>query len=373
MGIFNAEGRIGAPQQVLVAVQLFPVSAAWIRKHVYVEVCRLQIQEAFLARAGVVGMGKGQAFETHVAHFVLGVFTQNAEQSIEARCNHVGSRHAFAFTGLVIKRLILFVQVPFTRSVNQVVGIFQIKDLLLGRIAHEGGTEHGESAVEQLGAFRILGDELCGAAVYLGLFQAQNVFGPGNHQVDFDILDVLDILDVVGRDIEGTARRVHLRESHKIVVETAVAFFLCVNHIGEACANSLTVVHVKLAESAFHAFGFPDVVRLVVNGPARNGHTARNERFFAIGSFITHVVAVLTAVAFIKCNGCGERVGSFAKNDFDVAGHRTVNSAHGFLCLRDRLERSIFCTRGSITARGGHIEGCLRRGKRHARHHQTEG
>lgn len=96
---------------------------------------------------------------------------------------------------------------------------------------------------------------------------------------------------------------VHLREAHEIVVETAITLFVCGNHVGEARADSLAVVHVKLAESAFHAFGFPDVVRLVVNGPARNGHTAGNERFFAIGRFITHVMAVLTAIGFGEVDG----------------------------------------------------------------------
>ena len=43
MCIFNAERSIGAPQQILVAVQLFPVSAARIRKDIHIEVCCLQI------------------------------------------------------------------------------------------------------------------------------------------------------------------------------------------------------------------------------------------------------------------------------------------------------------------------------------------
>ena len=43
MRIFDAERRIGAPQQILVTVQLFPVSAARIRKDIHIEVCCLQI------------------------------------------------------------------------------------------------------------------------------------------------------------------------------------------------------------------------------------------------------------------------------------------------------------------------------------------
>ena len=271
----------------------------------------------------------------------------------------MGRRHAFTGTRLIVKYVFLFVQVPFTRSINQVVGIFEIEDLLFGRIAHEGGSEHRVCAVEQLGTFRILGDELCRTAVHLGLFKTQDVFGPGNHQVDFDILNVLDILDVVGRDIEGAPRRVHLRETHKVVVKAAIAFFIRGNYIRETCANSLTVVHVKLAETAFYAFGFPDVVRLIVNGPAGNAHTAGNQGLFAIGRLIAHVVAILTAIAFVKANRCREHISSFAKNHFDVARHGTVNRANGLLGLRNRLEGSVLCTLVRVASARRHIESRL--------------
>ena len=171
MRIFDAERRIGAPQQILVTVQLFPVSAARIRKNINIEVCRLQIQKTFFAGASIVGMGEGQAFERHVTHLVLGILTQDAEQGIESRRNHMGRRHAFTGTRLIVKYVFLFVQVPFTRSVNQVVGIFEIEDLLLGRIAREGFAKHRISAMEQFGTFRILGNELCRTAVYLSLFK----------------------------------------------------------------------------------------------------------------------------------------------------------------------------------------------------------
>ena len=75
VSIFDTEAGIRTPQQILVAVQFFPVSAARIRKDIHIEVCSLQIQETFFAGAGIVGMCKDQAFKRHIAHLVLGILT----------------------------------------------------------------------------------------------------------------------------------------------------------------------------------------------------------------------------------------------------------------------------------------------------------
>ena len=75
VSIFDTEAGIGTPQQILVAIQPFPISATGIRKDIHIEVCRLQIQEAFFAGASVVGMSKVQAFKRHITNFVLGVLT----------------------------------------------------------------------------------------------------------------------------------------------------------------------------------------------------------------------------------------------------------------------------------------------------------
>ena len=267
--------------------------------------------------------------------------------------------------------MFLFIQVPFTRSVKQIVGVFQIENLLPGRIAREGRAEHRVCAMEQLGTFRILGDEFCSTAVHLNFFQSQDAFGPGDHQMDFNILDVLDILDVVRRNIKGAARRVHLRKAHEIVVKAARTLVICGNHVGEACANGLLSVYVQLAETAFDAFGLPDTIRLIVNGPTGNRHTAGNKRLFAIVGFVTHVMAILTAVAFIEPDSSGQSVGTLAENDFDIARHGTVDCTYGLLCLRNRLEGFLFSSLVRIAARGSYVEGCLRRSKRHAGHNQT--
>ena len=106
-----------------------------------------------------------------------------------------------------------------------------------------------------------------------------------------------------------------------------------------------------------------------MNGPAGNLHAAGNQGLFAFCGLVAYVMAVLATIAFVKVNRRGERVGAFAKNDFDVTRHGAVNGAHGFLRLRNRLEGSILSTFRGIVARRGHVEGCLG-GSKSRRYHQ---
>ena len=192
-----------------------------------------------------------------------------------------------------------------------------------------------------------------------------------DHQVDFDIFNVLDILDVVGGDIEGAARRVHLRKAHEIVIKSARTLFVCGNHIGEASANSLFAVHIQLTETTVDTFGLPDVIRFVVNGPAGNRHTAGNNHRFAIGSLVTHIMTIFTAIAFVKTDSSGQGVGSLAENHLNIARHGAIYGTHGLLRLRNRLERGILRAIGCIVTARRDIERGLRRRKGGSSHSQT--
>ena len=299
-------------------------------------------------------MCEGQAFECHIADFALGVLAKDAKERVDTRSDGIGGCHVFAFAGLVIKRVGRFVQVPFTRLVDEFIGVFEVIDLLFRRVAHERGTEHRILAAEKLAPFRILGFEFQHIALTRNLVQAQNAFGPGNHQMDFDLLGVLPFgrFDIAAVQEERTASGIYFVQTEEVVVAIALE----VRHTG---TNRLLVVHVKLAETRIDTFDLPDVVLFVMDGPAGHRDTARNKRSFAVCGFITHIVTVFTAIGLSKVDRCRELVGSITENHFDIARHGAINRTHSLLGLRNRLEGSLLGSLIGIASIGSDIERSL--------------
>ena len=344
--IFDAETSIRTPEEELIAAE-----AAIFREHVNVEHTCLQIQEAFFARTQEIGVCKGYAFKRHVTNFVLSILTENAEERIDARNDNICGRHVFACAGLVIKRTGRFVQVPFARLVDKFVSIFKVVNLLLRRIAHESRAKHRVFALKELCSFRVTRFKLCDIAVLCSRFKAQNAFGPGNHQVDFNFVQILPVgfANIAVVDEEGAAGRVHFVQAEEVMVTV-------IEQIRHTRANCLFAVHVHLAETGIDTFDLPDIVLFIVNRPARHRDTARNKRSFVRIGFIADVETILTAISLSKIDRRRKLVGTATENDRNIARHGAVDGAHSLLCLRNGLERGLFGTLVGIATIGSDIE-----------------
>ena len=349
VSIFNTETSVRTPEKELVTAKTTVFS-----NHFDVEHTGLQIEEALLTRAQIVRMSESQAFESHVTDFALGVFAKDAKERVDTRCDDICRTHVFAFTSLVIQSVGRFIQVPFPRLVDEFVCIFEVIDLLFRRIAHECGAKHRVLAAEKFASFRILRFELESISLTRNLVKTQDAFGPSNHQMDFDFLGILPIgrFDIAAIQEESRTRRIDFVQTEEVVI----AIVLEIRHTG---TNRLLVVHVKLAETGIDTFGFPDVVLFVVNGPTTHRNAARNKRSFAVSSLVTDIETVFAAIGFSKAHGRRELVRTVAENHFDIARHGAVNSAHGFLGLRNSLEGSIFCSLVRITTIWSNIESRL--------------
>ena len=191
-------------------------------------------------------------------------------------------------------------------------------------------------------------------ALLRNLVEAQNAFGPCNHQVDFDFLRILPIgrLDVAAIQEECRTGGVHLVQAEEVVVAVIL-------EVRETGANSLLAVHVKLTETSIDVFDLPDVILFIVNGPAGHRDTARNKRSFVRIGFIVHVMAILTAIGFGEVHRARKLVSTATENDRDIACHGAVDSAHSLLCLSNRFEGSRFSTLVRVATVRSDIESSL--------------
>ena len=270
------------------------------------------------ARTVPCGVGKRNTDKFYIFHHMVIIGSLNAHQFFQHRRRYLRPAHIFPGPGHIVHLSLVNVQIPLTRLVQKLQGIFIINRNRSGSPALIG----------YIIPSRLVHNQRCPAAALLHGSHAAPGIGP---------LLLEDQLQVLRMPIFQNLRV-------RAGISPVDAPFHQGNRAVQPCFASgpygPDAVHIQLPCLQTRRVRHINALLLIIQGKSGNDSPAADNRFPLPLMAVYYIVLLPAAVLFVQSQGFRLQIITVCQNDFNVPCHVPVVLPHQFLCPLQGLYRT---------------------------------